>query len=229
MPIVPPGATTPPAMLLTDPAMVPWPSSLPFAPTTTLPPSVAPGWAPSPTSSVPAEIVVSPVSGLKPSRMVKPVPIWFSAPVPEMLCPMICRLLRLRLSVPLSTMLPATEPLVPPAPRFSVAPLATVVRPVKMLAPVSVSVPPAIVRPPPVPPKPPSAIMPENVPDALVSVSVCAPSETPPAPDKVMIDAPAVVPKISNWPLSITFEESAIEPVPFSRKAAPGSIVVVPV
>ena len=81
------------------------------------------------------------------------------------------------------------------------------------------------------PPKtPPPAITPEKVPEALVSVSVWPPlpSETPPAPVRVMIDAPPIVPEMSNVPLSMTLAESAIEPVPFSRKAAPVSIVVTP-
>ena len=87
-----------------------------------------------------------------------------------------------------------------------------------------------MVKPPPVPPnRPPSASTPAKVPEALVSVRVWAPSETPPAPVRVVIAAPAVVPEMSKTPLSITFEELAIEPAPVSKKTPAASMVVVPV
>ena len=87
-----------------------------------------------------------------------------------------------------------------------------------------------MVRPPPVPPNsPPSASTPEKVPEALLSVSVLAPSETPPVPFSVTIEAPAVAPEMSNAPLSITFDESAIEPAPLSNRNPAASIVVGPV
>ena len=70
---------------------------------------------------------------------------------------------------------------------------------------------------------------PEKVSVALVSVRVCAPSETPPEPFSVVIEAPAVVPEMSREPLSITFEESAIEPVPLRFREPAASIVVTPV
>ncbi len=99
-----------------------------------------------------------------------------------------------------------------------------------MLVPLSVSVPLAMVSAPPVPPeRPPSASTPENTPDALVRVSVWAPSATPPDPFSVMIDAPAAVPEMSKLPLSITFEESEIDPAPLSSRSPVGSIVVAPV
>ncbi len=50
-----------------------------------------------------------------------------------------------------------------------------------------------------------------------------------PAPESVVIDVPAVVPEMSNVPLSITFEEFAIEPVPLRFRKPAASIVVVPV
>ena len=75
---------------------------------------------------------------------------------------------------------------------------------------------------------PPSARSPEKVPLAAVSVRVCAPSETMPAPSKVTIEVPAV-PEMSNVPLSMMSEELEIEPAPFSARTPAASIVVVPV
>ncbi len=98
-----------------------------------------------------------------------------------------------------------------------------------MLTPVSVSVPPAMVSAPPTPPEmPPSAITPEKAPEASVSVSVCAPSETPPAPSSVVIEVPAV-PEMSNVPLSMTSAEFEIEPAPLRFRKPAASIVVAPV
>ncbi len=87
-----------------------------------------------------------------------------------------------------------------------------------------------MVNPPPVPPKrPPSAITPEKVPEALVSVSVCAPSEATPAPSSVVIEVPAAVPDMSKVPLSMTSAELEIEPAPVSASKPAASMVVVPV
>ena len=44
-----------------------------------------------------------------------------------------------------------------------------------------------------------------------------------------MIDVPAVVPEMSKIPLSITFDELAIEPAPLSARMPALSIVVMPV
>ena len=113
---------------------------------------------------------------------------------------------------------------------FRVAPRSMVVRPVKVLTPVRVSVPAAMVSFPPVPTKsPPSAMTPPKVPEALVSVRVYAPSETPPEPFSVTIEAPAAVPEISKVPASITFDELAIEPAPVSASTPAASMVVTPV
>ena len=54
------------------------------------------------------------------------------------------------------------------------------------------------------------------------------PKVTVPAPDKVTIDAPEVVPEISNVPLAATLDEDAIAPEVLSAKV-PKEIVVVPV
>ncbi len=98
-----------------------------------------------------------------------------------------------------------------------------------MLVPVSVSVPAPMVRPPPTPPEmPPSTKSPENVPDALVSVRVWAPSETTPAPSSVVIEVPAV-PEMSKVPLTRTSAEFEIEPAPLRFRKPAASIVVAPV
>ena len=84
--MVPPGATVPPARLRTAPLIVPWPSRVPAAPTVTPPmwlSSTAPVWVASPTSSVPAEIVVKPLTVLTPFSTSRPVPAWVRFPVPE--------------------------------------------------------------------------------------------------------------------------------------------------
>ena len=83
--------------------------------------------------------------------------------------------------------------------------------------------PPETVRPP-VPP-----IAPDRVPAALLSVSVCEPSVTVPAPDSVVIVAPEVVPEIFNVPASETPEEAAMLPAPDSASVAPEETVVAPV
>ena len=70
---------------------------------------------------------------------------------------------------------------------------------------------------------------PEKSDEASVSVRVSAPRLTTPDPDRVMIEAPALVPEISNVPLSATSDESAMEPVPVSSRLAPESIRVTPV
>ena len=88
--------------------------------------------------------------------------------------------------------------------------------------PVSVSVPAPVSVSPPAPP-----ITPANVEDWLVSVSVFDPSVTPPDPDSVAIEAPLVVPEISNVPLSATPLDNAIDPAPASARV-PAVIVVAP-
>ena len=79
---------------------------------------------------------------------------------------------------------------------------------------------------------PPSAITPLKVVLALLSVRVWAPSLTLPTPapllDKVLIDAPALVPEISKVPLAATLLEVAMLPVPLKAKVPP-LMVVVPV
>ena len=79
---------------------------------------------------------------------------------------------------------------------------------------------------------PPSAITPLKVVLALLSVRVWAPSLTLPTPapllDKVLIDAPALVPEISKVPLAATLLEVAILPLPLKAKVPP-LMVVVPV
>ena len=89
--------------------------------------------------------------------------------------------------------------------------------------PLRVSVPPETVRPPVPPMTPPKVVEP------AVIVSVCAPSETPPVPDRVLIDAPAEVPEMSNVPLSATPEEVAMLPVPMRARVAPLLMLVAPV
>ena len=98
--------------------------------------------------------------------------------------------------------------------------------------PFSVSVPFAIVRPPPAPPMTPLKV-PFGPPWALVRVSVWPPSATEPVPFKVVMLAPAVVPEMSNVPLSVTPEldapkELAMLPVPLRARVAPAPILVVP-
>ena len=43
------------------------------------------------------------------------------------------------------------------------------------------------------------------------------------------MEAPALVPAMLNVPLSVTFDEWAIEPIPVSSRLAPESIRVTPV
>ena len=76
---------------------------------------------------------------------------------------------------------------------------------------------------PPVPP-----MLPEKVLAAWVSVSVWLPNATLPAPDRVWIDAPALVPDRSNVPASATPEELAIDPLPASASVVPAPMVVAP-
>ena len=92
-----------------------------------------------------------------------------------------------------------------------------------MLVPLKVSAPAATVTPP----EP--LIPPEKVVEALVRVRVSPPRATTPEPDRVMIDAPALVPEMSKTPLTSTSEESAIEPVPVNAKPAPDATSVWPV
>ena len=68
---------------------------------------------------------------------------------------------------------------------------------------------------------------PEKVPAPAVSVSVSVPRVTPPAPDSVLIEAPAVVAEISKVPASATPLDVAIEPEPDSA-SVPAVIVVAP-
>ena len=70
---------------------------------------------------------------------------------------------------------------------------------------------------------------PENVPDAVVSVKDLPPSVTAPPPDKLVIEAPIVLPEISNVPLSATPDDDAIAPLPFNASVAPELIDVAPV
>ena len=86
-----------------------------------------------------------------------------------------------------------------------------------------------MVSAPPVPPlRPPSAITPAKVSLALVRVSAWPPSATVPLPDRLVIDAPDVVPEMSNAPLAAT-ALALIDPAPANARVAPVSIVVSPV
>ena len=80
---------------------------------------------------------------------------------------------------------------------------------------------------------PPSAITPLKVVLALLSVRVWAPSLTLPTPapllDKVLIDAPALVPEISKVPLAATLLEVAMLPVPVNASVVLAPTVVAPV
>ena len=70
---------------------------------------------------------------------------------------------------------------------------------------------------------PPEPLMPpEKTVEALVSVRVSAPRFTTPEPDRVTIEAPAVVPVMSKVPKSATLAESAIEPVPVRYRVVVG-------
>ncbi len=104
----------------------------------------------------------------------------------------------------------------------SPAPAPMIVSPVKPLTPERVSVPPPTISDP--APK----MSPEKVPAASVRVRVSAPSRTRPWPERLTIEAPAVVPEMSKRPLSLTPAEWAIEPLPRSARVAPGLMVVRP-
>jgi len=73
-------------------------------------------------------------------------------------------------------------------------------------------------------------ITPAKVSAALVMVRVLLPSTTEPEllPDRLMIEAPDVVPLISKVALLIRLLEVAMEPVPVKDRV-PADIVVVPV
>jgi hypothetical protein len=125
-------------------------------------------------------------------------------------------------SVPLSVTPPVPkDPDAPPAPTCSVPALMVVV-PEYVLAPVRISVPIKSVSPP-VP-----EAAPAKVPEPLVRVRVFDPRVTPPAPDRVTIDAPDVVPEMEKVPPSETPLELAIEPEP-ERARVPELMVVGPV
>ena len=70
---------------------------------------------------------------------------------------------------------------------------------------------------------------PSKVSKAPVRVRVCAPSTTLPVPDRLVTDAPAVVPEMSKVPFTHGSSESAIEPVPIRARVAPASTRVRPV
>ncbi len=91
--------------------------------------------------------------------------------------------------------------------------------------PESTCVPPAIVRLPLVP-----LITPAKVSAPAVMVRVLLPSTVEPEllPDRLMMEAPEVVPLISKLALLIMLLELAIEPVPVKDRV-PAEIVVVPV
>ncbi len=111
-----------------------------------------------------------------------------------------------------------------PAPASArVAPALIAVAPVYVLVPSKLAVPPARVKPP-VP-----LMLPAKLPEALVSLSVCAPRLTAPLPDRDWMDAPSAVAAMSKMPLSATPAEAAMRPAPASARVAPGLIVVVPV
>ena len=92
------------------------------------------------------------------------------------------------------------------------------------MVPESVSVPAATVKPPA------PLIAPEKVPAAALSVRpLLAAVTTLPAPDKVVIVAPLVVPDTFNVPLATTPLDVAIEPLPLYARVAGLLMVVVPV
>ena len=98
-----------------------------------------------------------------------------------------------------------------------------VVVPVYKLTPVKVSVPVVRVTPP-VPDKTPVKLS-----LAFEMVKVLLPSRPLPAPDRLLIDAPLVVPEISNVPPSaIATALLAIEPVPLKDKVVAAPIFVLP-
>src|SRR6185503_15803454 len=76
------------------------------------------------------------------------------------------------------------------------------------------------------PPAPP--MTPAKLPDALVRVSVLVPRATLPEPDKVLMNAPELVPEISKVPLSTTPLDEAMLPAPASASVPP-EMVVAPV
>ena len=78
------------------------------------------------------------------------------------------------------------------------------------------------------PPAPP--ITPENIPEAFVSVrSLSAAVRTSPLPDRVWIDAPCVVPVMSNVPSAVTPLDEATLPLSESARVAPPAMRVAPV
>ena len=92
------------------------------------------------------------------------------------------------------------------------------------MAPDRVKLPPLSVSEPKLP-----DITPEYEVLPFVTVNVLPARVTPPAPDKVTIEAPVVTPLMLNVPAFATSLDAAIEPEPDSAKVAPLLIVVVPV
>jgi hypothetical protein len=64
---------------------------------------------------------------------------------------------------------------------------------------------------------------------AFVTVKVLPAAFTEPAPDKLAIDAPAVVDRISKVPATAISEDAATAPLPLNFKVAPLLMVVMPV
>ena len=91
------------------------------------------------------------------------------------------------------------------------------------MVPLRVSFPPVMTRPPA------PSIAPSKVVEALVRVRYLLPRVTRPLPERVTIDAPRLVPEMSNVPLSTTSDDWAIDPVPVRISSAPALVVVRPV
>ena len=71
-------------------------------------------------------------------------------------------------------------------------------------------------------------VTPEKVVLPAVMVSALLPSTVEPLPEIVVMEAPVVVPEMSNTALLATPEEVAMEPVPVSARVPP-EITVAPV
>ena len=158
-------------------------------------PAIDPTVPPSPRTSVPAVIVVGPVAVLSATSVSVPVPFCAMPPPPDTV-PENTRLSeRAKASVPLVRTSPASEPVVPPSPIWSV-PAAIVVPPAWVAAPVTTSVPaPCFVSDPLPEMSPPKVDVSERSKTSAPSLATSPESEpeVPPSPT-LSVPYPIVVP-----------------------------------
>src|SRR5262249_28314734 len=161
----------------------------------------------SPTTSLPAEIIVPPVYVFVPVRNVIPVPRCSKTPVPEMLASLAAtQKQRSTERTPLFTTLPVMLPVLPPLPNCRV-PDEINVPPLYVFCPVSIVVPLPICCSDPVPEMtPPTVTLSERL-IASTELSTMFPSSDPPNPP---------LPRLNVPPLIVVVPENVLVPVSVS-------------